>query len=78
MIVNSSLDEVKKRESALKIIKEILNDKGRDSLYDVTGLSGGFIASDEELNLLETYVGPAVFEDELQIVGEYLCSCTAA
>ena len=69
MIVNSSLDEVKKRESALKIIKEILNDKGRDSLYDVTGLSGGFIASDEELNLLETYVGPAVFEDELQIVG---------
>ena len=70
MIVNNSLDEVKKRESALKIIKEILNDKGRNSLYDVTGLSGGFIASDEELNLLETYVGPAVFEDELQIVGK--------
>jgi L-seryl-tRNA(Ser) seleniumtransferase len=70
MIVNNSLDEVKKRESALKIIKEIINDKGRDSLYDVTGLSGGFIASDEELNLLETYVGPAIFEDELQIVGK--------
>ncbi len=69
MIVNSSLDEVKKRESALKIIKEIIRDNGRDSLYDVTGLSGGFIASDEELNLLETYVGPAVFEDELQVVG---------
>ena len=69
MIVNNSLDEVRKRESALKIIKEIINDKGRDSLYDVTGLSGGFIASDEELNLLETYVGPAIFEDELQIVG---------
>ena len=69
MIVNNSLDEVKKRESALKIIKEIINDKGRDSLYDVTGLSGGFIASDEELNLLETYVGPAIVEDELQIVG---------
>ena len=69
MIVNNSLDEVKKRESALKIIKEIINDKGRDSLYDVTGLSGGFIASEEELNLLETYVGPAIFEDELQIVG---------
>ena len=70
MIVNNSLDEVKKRESALKIIKEIINDKGRNSLYDVTGLSGGFIASDEELNLLETYVGPAIFEDELQIVGK--------
>ncbi|MBO7716105.1 MAG: TIGR03576 family pyridoxal phosphate-dependent enzyme [Methanobrevibacter sp.] len=70
MIVNNSLDEVKKRESALKIIKEIINDKGRNSLYDVTGLSGGFIASDDELNLLETYVGPAIFEDELQIVGK--------
>ena len=70
MIVNNSLDEVKKRESALKIIKEIINDKGRDSLYDVTGLSGGFIASDEDLDLLETYVGPAIFEDELQIVGK--------
>ena len=70
MIVNNSLDEVKKRESALKIIKEIINDEGRDSLYDVTGLSGGFIASDDELDLLETYVGPAIFEDELQIVGK--------
>ena len=69
MIVNNSLDEVKKRESSLKIIKSIIENKGRDSLYDVTGLSGGFIASDEELNLLETYVGPAIFEDELQIVG---------
>ena len=70
MIVNNSLDEVKKRESALRIIKEILKDNGRDSLYDVTGLSGGFIASEEELSLLETYVGPAVFEDELQIAGK--------
>ena len=70
MIVNNSLDEVKKRESALKIIKEIIKDNGRDSLYDVTGLSGGFIASDDELDLLETYVGPAIFEDELQIVGK--------
>lgn len=69
MIVNNSLDEVKKRESSLKIIKSIIENEGRDSLYDVTGLSGGFIASDEELNLLETYVGPAIFEDELQIVG---------
>ena len=36
MIVNNSLDEVKKRESSLKIIKSIIEDKGRDSLYDVT------------------------------------------
>ena len=70
MIVNNSLAEVKKRESSLKIIKEIIKDNGRDSLYDVTGLSGGFIANDDELDLLETYVGPAIFEDELQIVGK--------
>ena len=67
MIVDSSLDEVKKRESALKVIKSIMEKDGRASLYDVTGLSGGFIASEDELNLLETYVGPAIFEDELQI-----------
>jgi L-seryl-tRNA(Ser) seleniumtransferase len=64
------LDEVKKRESAFRIIKKILEEKGRDSLFDVTGLSGGFIASKKELELLETYVGPAVFEDEIQIVGK--------
>lgn len=70
MIINNSLDEVKKRESAFRIIKKILEEKGRDSLFDVTGLSGGFIASKKELELLETYVGPAVFEDEIQIVGK--------
>ena len=70
MIVDDSLDEVKKRESAFRIIKKILEEKGRDSLFDVTGLSGGFIASKKELELLETYVGPAVFEDEIQIVGK--------
>lgn len=70
MIVNNSLDEVKKRESAFRIIKKILEEKGRNSLFDVTGLSGGFIASKKELELLETYVGPAVFEDEIQIVGK--------
>ena len=69
MIVNNSLDEVKKRENALRIIKDIVENQGRDNLYDLTGLSGGFIASDNDLSLLETYVGPAIFEDELQKVG---------
>ncbi len=68
MIVNNSLDEVKKRESALKIIKSIIKEKGRESLYDVTGLSGDFIVNKDDLSLLETYVGPAIFEDELQVV----------
>ncbi len=69
MIVNNSLDEVKKRENALKIIKDIVENQSRNELYDLTGLSGGFIASNEDLNLLETYVGPAIFEDALQEVG---------
>ena len=70
MIVDSSLDEVKKRENALSIIKDIVETKGRSSLFDLTGLSGGFIASPSEISLLETYVGPAIFEDALQEVGK--------
>ena len=69
MIVNNSLDEVKKRENALSIIKDWVLNKSRSSLYDLTGLSGGFIASPSEIDLLETYVGPAIFEEELQNVG---------
>lgn len=69
MIVNSSLDEVKKREKALFIIKDLIENNGRSSLYDLTGLSGGFIASPSQISLLETYVGPAIFEQELQDVG---------
>ena len=70
MIIDNSLDEVKKREKALSIIKDIVSNKGRSSLFDLTGLSGGFIASPSEISLLETYVGPAIFEEELQEVGK--------
>ena len=70
MLVNNSLDEVKKREKALSIIKNKVETQGRESLFDLTGLSGGFIASASEISLLETYVGPAIFEEELQKVGK--------
>lgn len=69
MIVNNSLDEIKKRDNALSIIRNMVENRGRSSLFDLTGLSGGFIASPSELSLLETYVGPAIFEDALQEVG---------
>ena len=69
MIVENSLEEDKKRENALSIIKDIVESDGRDSLFDLTGLSGGFIADSSEISLLETYVGPAIFEDALQEVG---------
>lgn len=70
MIVDNSLQEVKKRENALSIIKYKVENDGRSSLFDLTGLSGGFIATSSEINLLETYVGPAIFEEELQAVGK--------
>ncbi|MEE1129529.1 MAG: TIGR03576 family pyridoxal phosphate-dependent enzyme [Methanobrevibacter sp.] len=69
MIVNNSLDEVKKRDNALSIIRNAVENEGRSSLFDLTGLSGGFIANHSELSLLETYVGPAIFEENLQEVG---------
>lgn len=67
MIINNALDEVKKRENALSVIKKILEDKGRNYLFDLTGLSGGFNVSNDDLNLLETYIGPAIFEEQLQV-----------
>ena len=70
MIIKTSLDEIEKRENALKIIENIVKEKGRNSLFDFTGLSGGFIATSTELNLLETYVGPAIFDEELQKYGK--------
>jgi L-seryl-tRNA(Ser) seleniumtransferase len=70
MIVKNSIDEIKKRENALKIIRTIIKNNGRNSLYDLTGLSGGFILEEGDLNLLETYVGPAIFEEKLNELGK--------
>jgi L-seryl-tRNA(Ser) seleniumtransferase len=70
MLVNNPIDEVKKRENSLKIIRDIIKNQGRENLYDLTGLSGGFIANQNDLNLLETYVGPAIFEEELEELGK--------
>jgi len=69
MLVKDSLDEMKKREVSLKVIKSVIDNNGRNSLYDLTGLSGGFLAKQEELDILETYIGPAIFEEKLQVLG---------
>jgi len=70
MLIKDSLDEMKKREVSLEVIKSIIDNSGRNSLYDLTGLSGGFLANQEELNLLETYIGPAIFDEKLQTLGK--------
>lgn len=70
MLISSPVDEVKKRENSLKIIDSILKHGGRSSLYDLTGLAGGFKLNQEDIGLLETYAGPAIFENELQNLGK--------
>ena len=70
MLIKSTVDEVKKRENSLRIINSILKKYGREDFYDLTGLAGGFKLSEEDMDLLETYAGPAIFENQLQDAGK--------
>jgi len=70
MLICSSLDEVKRRESALRFIANLLKGKERSSLYDLSGLAGGFPVKESDLPLLETYSGPAIFSTHLQEEGK--------
>ena len=70
MLVNSLIDEVNRRDASLRIIKSILQSNGREGFYDLTGLAGGFPILSEDNALLETYAGPAVFEDAVQTLGK--------
>jgi len=63
------LDEIKKREKGLKIINNKIREDGIDSIIDLTGLAGGFNISPEDASLLETYAGPAVFDEKIQSLG---------
>lgn len=69
MLVTSPLDEVKRREKALKLIASLVQNKGRSALYDLTGLAGGFPLHGADLGLLETYAGPALFTEDLDTWG---------
>ena len=70
MLICSSLDEVKRREAAFRFIATLINHDGRSSLYDLSGLAGGFPVKKSDLPLLETYSGPAIFELNLQKLGK--------
>ncbi len=63
------LNEIKKREKGLKIINEKIHNEGINSLIDLTGLAGGFDVTSEDISLLETYAGPAVFDEKIQKLG---------
>jgi L-seryl-tRNA(Ser) seleniumtransferase len=62
--------EVKKRENSLRIINSILKKYGREDFYDLTGLAGGLNLEEGDMDLLETYAGPALFEEMLQDAGK--------
>lgn len=70
MLINSLVDEVNRRDASLRIIKSLLQKHGREGFYDLTGLAGGFPILSEDKGLLETYAGPALFEDALQTLGK--------
>lgn len=69
MLIDSLEDETRRRDTALKVIRLIIREEGRSKLYDLTGLAGGFPLQKEDLDLLETYAGPAYFEDVIQKQG---------
>lgn len=63
------LDEIRKREKGLSIINKKIKNEGINSLIDLTGLAGGFDVTPEDISLLETYAGPAVFDEKIQKLG---------
>lgn len=63
------LDEVKRREKGLKIINEKIKNDNVNSLVDLTGLAGGFDLTSDDMSLLETYAGPAVYDEMIQDLG---------
>lgn len=69
MLVNSSLDEIKRRETALHYIADLVRENGREKLYDLTGLAGGFPLNQDDIDILETYAGPALFQEDLDFWG---------
>ncbi|MEO2116880.1 MAG: TIGR03576 family pyridoxal phosphate-dependent enzyme [Methanocaldococcus sp.] len=61
----SDYEEFLRLEKARKIILEILNESGRDALYDLSGLSGGFLIDEKDKALLNTYIGASYFAEKV-------------
>ncbi len=67
--MTQQLNEVKRREKALKIINNKINNDGIESIIDLTGLAGGFELTNKDIGLLKTYAGPAVYDELIQDLG---------
>lgn len=64
------LNEIKTREKGLSLINHKITNYGMDSLIDLTGLAGGFDITSEDITMLETYAGPAIFDEKIQKLGK--------
>jgi len=64
------LNEIKTREKGLSLINHKITNYGMNSLIDLTGLAGGFDITSEDITMLETYAGPAVFDEKIQQLGK--------
>ncbi|MBW9223603.1 TIGR03576 family pyridoxal phosphate-dependent enzyme [Methanothermococcus sp. SCGC AD-155-E23] len=61
--------EMERIKRARRIILDIIEKRGRDHLYDLTGMGGGFNLKKSDMDILDTYIGPAIFSERLNNVG---------
>jgi len=61
--------EMERIKRARRIILDIIENKGREYLYDLTGMGGGFNLKKSDMDILDTYIGPAIFSERLNKVG---------
>jgi len=64
-ILSSSLDEAKRREYAMEIIRIRAAEQGRSSFYNLTGLHRDYPVPSNKINWAEEWIGPAFYWDEL-------------
>ncbi|WP_456419503.1 TIGR03576 family pyridoxal phosphate-dependent enzyme [Methanocaldococcus infernus] len=61
--------EIDRIRKAQELVLKILHEKGREHLYDLSGLSGGFLIEDEDKDLLNTYIGSSYFSKKVDELG---------
>ena len=65
VILSSPLEESKRHQHALEVIRMRAIEKGVNSFYNFTGLHRDYSVDPEQIPLAEEWVGPALFADEL-------------
>lgn len=64
-ILSSSIDEAKRREYAMEIIRIRAAKRGKSSFYNLTGLHRDYPVPSNKINWAEEWIGPAFYWDEL-------------